>query len=88
MERQRHRLLSATVLATFSHIAKKYKDFKNAAATIAHHQRRAFNRLGGYSYPRNGLQECERRRNQIAAGSLRVENGLTYETPPFSGYGR
>lgn len=41
-----------------------------------YHRRRAFNRMGGYSYKPNGGRECLRRRLQILDGRLTAANGL------------
>lgn len=66
------RFFAGTILKVFEAISRL--DEKDA--TKARRKRRAINRMGGYSYPRNGTQECDRRRYQIEAGQLKKENGL------------
>lgn len=73
MERQRNRLLSPFILSVFNAIAERGE----TEATQMRRRRRAFARLGGWFYKPNGVQEVARRVGHIAAGRIKVENGLS-----------
>lgn len=45
-------------------------------------------RSSGRSYRPNGAQECARRMRQIAAGTLRISNGLVCPGVRYLGHGR
>lgn len=70
---QRQRFLSPLTLLVFGRIEKTFHN----EAEKARRKRRVFNKLGGYTYPRNGKRECARRIAQIEGGQLKRENGLS-----------
>lgn len=73
---QRQRFVPTLILRAFDSIVAEQMARGTTPREVERRKRRAFYALGGYSYPSNGLRETARRRAQIAAGSLRVENGL------------
>ena len=69
---ERRRFIPGLILSVFSHIDGL--NWKPADKDRV--KRRQFNKLGGFAYKPNGARECARSVRQIAAGSLRRENGL------------
>lgn len=73
---ERRRFIPTFIAAVFANIMQAGIQQGHHPSHTEQRKCRAFYKMGGYSYPRNGLRECERRRTQIANGSLRAENGL------------
>jgi hypothetical protein len=74
---QRQRFISPYILSAFAALMTFGARTEVKAHEMERRKRRTFYKLGSYSYKPNGLRECERRKRQIEAGSLRVENGLS-----------
>jgi hypothetical protein len=75
MERQRHRFVLSFVTSIFDNIDRYYVGKKNGEALARRARQRVTNRYSAVYKP-NGEREVARRKRQIEAGSLRVENGL------------
>lgn len=71
------RFIAPALTLVFSEIARQLPGDQHASARRKH-ERRARNKYS-FLYPKNGEQECARRRRQIADGHLTVANGLIVE---------
>lgn len=71
------RFIAPALTLIFSDILRQLPGDQHANARRKH-ERRARNKHS-FFYPKNGAQECARRRQQIADGHLTAANGLVIE---------